>query len=145
MQIQSDTLVVQWLTLWTPNVWCPGLVHSQGTRSHTPRLRARTQQLKEPASRNKDGRSCAPQRRFSGPNKQINIFFKKEGKQVQWEHRGHNYIYLGRESKNTAQRRWHLSRALKDMYCKWTKQKWIISAFTPQTLLSSYRLPERQE
>ena len=41
-----DSLVVQWLRLYAPNVGSPGSIPGQTTRAHTPQLRACVAQLK---------------------------------------------------------------------------------------------------
>ncbi|TEA34432.1 hypothetical protein DBR06_SOUSAS6410081, partial [Sousa chinensis] len=46
------SLVAQWLKLCAPNAGDLGSIPGQGTRSHTPQLRARMPQLKDPACHN---------------------------------------------------------------------------------------------
>ena len=63
-------LVVQWLSLWTPNAGGLGSIIDQGTRSHML-------QLKHPTCHNEDQRSHALQLR-PGTTKQISEYFLKK-------------------------------------------------------------------
>ena len=47
------SLVVQWLTLHTPNAGVPGLIPGQGTRSYMRQLRVCMLQLKIPCAATK--------------------------------------------------------------------------------------------
>ena len=50
----GTSLVVHWLRLRSPSAGGPGSIPGQGTRSRIPQLRARMQQLKDPACLNED-------------------------------------------------------------------------------------------
>ncbi|TEA37484.1 hypothetical protein DBR06_SOUSAS8810006, partial [Sousa chinensis] len=52
------SLVVQWLTVHTPNAGGPGSIPGQGTRSHMPQLRVLMLQLKIPHAATKDPACC---------------------------------------------------------------------------------------